>query len=235
MVEVPVYDAEGKEKEKLSFDEAVFGEKVKTRTLREVVLAYEANRRQGTNNNKNLSEVAGSGRKPWKQKGTGRARAGQKRAPQRHKGSVAHGPHPRSYRVRVPAKMKRVALESALLAKFRAGRVAVVEGLTFEQPKTRRFAGLLANAGMDKGTLLVGLENGSEDGHRNFVLSARNVPGSLVMPIGQFNAYDVMKQRRILLTREAFEALKGGVDGLRTKAEQAAEATETKEPEAAAE
>lgn len=207
MVDVQVYDAEGKEKEKISFDESVFGDKVKTRTLREVVFAYEANRRQGTVNSLNVGDVSGSGKKPWRQKGTGRARAGQKRAPQRKKGAVAHGPHPRSYRVRIPTKMRKLALESALLAKFQAGDVYVVDGLSFEQPGTRKFAKMLHEAGIDEGTLLVGLDK--ED--RNFYLSARNVKGSLIRPVDRFNAYEVMKQRRILLTKEALEALKNGV------------------------
>jgi large subunit ribosomal protein L4 len=207
MVEVQVYDAEGKEKEKISFDESVFGDKVKSRTLREVVFAYEANRRQGTVNTLNVGDVSGSGKKPWRQKGTGRARVGQKRGPHRKKGSVAHGPHPRNYRVRVPAKMRKLALESALLAKFQAGAVMVVDGLSFEQPKTSKFTKMLAGAGIDEGTLLVGLDK--ED--RNFYLSARNVKGSLVRPVDRFNAYEVMKQRRVLLTKEAFEALKNGV------------------------
>lgn len=212
MLEVQVYDADGKAKEKISFDESVFGDKVKTRTLREVIIAYEANRRQGTNNTLNLSDVAGSNKKPWRQKGTGRARTGQKRAPHRHKGSVAHGPHPRSYRVRIPAKMKRLALESALLAKFKAGDVAVVDGLNFEKPKTAKFTRMLRGAGLDRGTLLLGLDKDD----RNFYLSARNVPGSMVRQINELNALEVSRQRRLLLTREAFDALKGGLDKLKT-------------------
>jgi large subunit ribosomal protein L4 len=207
MIEVQVYDADGNAKEKISFDETVFGDKVKTRTLREVIIAYEANRRQGNANTLNLSDVAGSNKKPWKQKGTGRARTGQKRAPHRHKGSVAHGPHPRSYRVRIPAKMRKLALESALLAKFRAGDVAVVDGLNFDKPKTSKFTKLLRKSGLEKGSLLVGL--GAED--RNFFLSVRNVPRSLVRPVSQFNALEVSRQRRLLLTRDALEALKSGV------------------------
>ncbi|MCB9934280.1 MAG: 50S ribosomal protein L4 [Planctomycetes bacterium] len=207
MIEVQVYDADGKAKEKLSFDESVFGDKVKTRTLREVVISYEANRRQGNANSKNLSDVAGSNKKPWRQKGTGRARTGQKHAPHRVKGSVAHGPHPRSYRVRIPAKMRKLALESALLAKFRAGDVAVVDGLSFDKPKTAKLTKMLRTAGLDSGSLLLGLAG--ED--RNFYLSARNIPRSLVRPVAQLNAYEVAKQRRLLLTREAFDALKRGV------------------------
>ena len=207
MIEVQVYDAEGKEKEKISFDETVFGDKVKTRTLREILVAYEANRRQGNANSKNLSDVAGSNKKPWRQKGTGRARTGQKRAPHRHKGSVAHGPHPRSYRVRIPAKMKKLALNSALLAKFRAGQVAVVDGLSFDKPKTSKLTKMLRTAGFAGGSFLLGLEK--ED--RNFYLSARNIPRSVICPVSQFNALDVSRQRRVLLTREAFEVLKNGV------------------------
>lgn len=207
MIEVQVYDAEGKEKEKISFDETVFGDKVKTRTLREVLVAYEANRRQGNANSKNLSDVSGSNKKPWRQKGTGRARAGQKRAPHRHKGSVAHGPHPRSYRVRIPTKMKRLALNSALLAKFRAGQVAVVDGLSFDKPKTSKLTKMLRTSGFSSGSFLLGLEK--ED--RNFYLSARNIPRSVICPVSEFNALDVSRQRRVLLTREAFEVLKNGV------------------------
>ena len=208
MIEVQVYDAEGKEKEKISFDETVFGDKVKTRTLREVLIAYEANRRQGNADSKNLSDVSGSNKKPWRQKGTGRARTGQKRAPHRHKGSVAHGPHPRSYRVRIPAKMKKLALNSALLAKFRAGDVAVVDGLSFDKPRTAKLTKMLRGAGLDGGSVLLGLDK--ED--RNFYLSARNIPRSLIRPVSQFNALEVSRQRRVLLTREAFEALKNRVN-----------------------
>lgn len=206
MVEVQVYDANGKAKEKISFDESVFGDSVKTRTLREVVYAYEANRRQGTVNSKNLGDVQGSNKKPWGQKGTGRARTGQKHAPHRTKGSVAHGPHPRSFRVRIPAKMKAIALQSALLAKFRDGQVSVVDGLTFDKPKTSKFAKMLDNSGLARGTLLIGVER--ED--RNFYLSARNLQGSLVRAVSGFNAYEVVKQRRMLLTREALNLLKTG-------------------------
>jgi large subunit ribosomal protein L4 len=208
MVEVQVFDASGKPKEKISFDESVFGDKVKSRTLREVVYAYEANRRQGTVNTKNLSDVNGSNKKPWKQKGTGRARTGQKHAPHRVKGSVAHGPHPRSFRVRVPAQMRRLALESALLGKFRAGKVFVVDGLSFDKPKTRQLSKMLTTAGLAEGTLLLGLAK--ED--RNLFLSARNIKGSLVRPVSQFNAFEVVKQRRVLLTKEALESLKRGVN-----------------------
>lgn len=207
MVELQVYDAEGKKKEKISFDESVFGDKVLTRTLREVVYAQEANRRQGNANSKNLSDVRGSNRKPFKQKGTGRARQGQRRAPQRHKGSVAHGPHPRSYYVTVPAKMRRLALESALLSKFRDLEVAVVDGLEFKKPATAKMAKMLALAGLDRGSLLLGVEK--ED--RNLYLSLRNLPRTMVRPVAQFNAYEILQQRRLLLTRAALDALKEGV------------------------
>jgi large subunit ribosomal protein L4 len=213
MIEVQVYDASGKAKEKLSFDESVFGDKVKSRTLREVVIAYEANRRQGNANTLNEGEVAGSNKKMWRQKGTGRARTGQKHAPHRVKGSVAHGPHPRSYRVRIPAKMRKLALESALLAKFQSGDVAVVDGLSFDKPKTATLTKMLRTAGLDNGSLLLGVNKDD----RNFYLSARNIPRSLVRKISQFNALEVLRQRRLLLTREAFDALKNGVSAAEEK------------------
>jgi len=207
MIEVQVYDANGKPKEKISFDESVFGDKVKTRTLREVVFAYERNQRQGTVNSKNLSDVAGSNKKPWKQKGTGRARTGQKHAPHRKKGSVAHGPHPRDFHNTIPAKMRRLALQSALLARFKGGAVSVVDGLKFEKPQTRKLTKMLDTAGLAHGSLLLGLA--SQD--RNFYLSARNIPRSLVRTVRDFNAYEVMKQRRVLLTRDALDSLKNGL------------------------
>ncbi|MCB9893758.1 MAG: 50S ribosomal protein L4 [Planctomycetes bacterium] len=213
MIEVQVYDADGKAKEKISFDESVFGDKVKTRTLREVIIAYEANQRQGTANTLNLGDVQGSNKKPWRQKGTGRARTGQKHAPHRVKGSVAHGPHPRSYRVRIPAKMRKLALHSALLAKFKAGAVAVVDGLSFDKPKTAKLTRMLRGAGLDHGSLLLGVDK--ED--RNFYLSARNIPRSLVRPVAQLNAFEVSRQRRLLLTREAFDALTSGNAGKEKK------------------
>lgn len=214
MVELQVYDADGKATSKVKFDESVFGDKVKSRTLREVVYAYEANLRQGNANSKNLSDVSGSNKKPFKQKGTGRARQGQKRAPHRHKGSVAHGPHPRSFRVDVPAKMRRLALESALLSKFKDAEVAVVEGLSFDKPKTAKLAKMLSKSGLGSGSVLIGLPKADE----NFYMSSRNIPRTLVRPLPQLNAYEVIKQRRLLLTREALDALKGGLKALLAKA-----------------
>jgi|GEM_PF-50610 len=217
MVELQVYDAEGKATSKVKFDESVFGEKVKSRTLREVVYAYEANLRQGNANSKNLSDVAGSNKKPWKQKGTGRARTGQKRAPHRKKGSVAHGPHPRSFYVTVPPKMRRLALESALLSKFQDAEVAVVDGLSFDKPKTAKLAGMLSASGLDAGSILIGLPKQDN----NFYLSSRNLPRTLVRPLAQLNAYEVIKQRRLLLTKEALDALKGGMKPVLAKAAEA--------------
>ncbi len=222
MVELQVYDAEGKATSKVKFDESVFGEKVKSRTLREVVYAYEANLRQGNANSKNLSDVAGSNKKPWKQKGTGRARTGQKRAPHRKKGSVAHGPHPRSFYVTVPPKMRRLALESALLSKFKDAEVAVVEGLKFDKPKTSKLAGMLSQSGLDAGSVLIGLP--AQD--HNFFLSSRNLQRTLVRPLAQLNAYEVIKQRRLLLTKEALDALKGGMKPVLEKAAEQARIAE---------
>jgi large subunit ribosomal protein L4 len=232
MVELQVYDADGKAKSKIKFDESVFGDKVKSKTLREVVYAYEANLRQGNANSKNLSDVAGSNKKPWKQKGTGRARTGQKRAPHRKKGSVAHGPHPRSFYVTVPPKMRRVALDSALLSKFQDSEVVVVEGLKFDKPKTSKLASMLSASGLDVGSVLIGLPKLDH----NFFMSSRNLQRTLVRPLAQLNAYEVIKQRRLLLTTEALDALKGGMQPVLEKAAEenkvANEAKASSEPKA---
>lgn len=206
MVQVSVYDAEGAEVRKENFDESVFGEKVLTKTLHLVVVAYGRNKRQGTHSTKTRSDVSGSRRKMWKQKGTGRARAGDKRPPHWRGGGVAHGPKPRDYYSKIPARLRHAALKSAYLSKFRDGEVCVVEGISLDKPQTKLIAGFIAGA-VKKGSTLFAL--GGPD--KNFYLSARNIQRTKVKEVRELNAYDIMRHGKLVLTPEAFAHLKAGV------------------------
>ncbi len=202
MIEIPVFDTTGKEVGKVSVDEAAFGGKVHLKLLRDVVVMYLANKRQGTASTKRRGEVEGSTRKPWKQKHTGRARSGTVRSPLWRKGGVIFGPQPRDYRYDMPKQMKRHALDSALLSKFRDKETKILSGYAPAKAKTSEFAKLLKALGI-QGSVLVG----TKAIDKNAYLSARNVPRTMLMPVADFNAYDVVKHKTLLLTKDAFEAL----------------------------
>jgi large subunit ribosomal protein L4 len=204
MAQIPVYNAEGKQVRKVDFDESVFGEKVLVKTLQTVVLGYARNQRQGNAHAKTRGEVAGSNRKLWKQKGTGRARVGDRRPPNRTGGGVSHGPRSRDWHRPIPAQLRRTALSSALLSKFRDGEVAAFEGLNFgDGPKTSRVAKFMTGSGTPANALIA-----VESNQPNLVLSVRNLPRTVVREVRDLNAYEVMKARRLVLSIAALEALK---------------------------
>ena len=142
--------------------------------------------------------VSGGGRKPWRQKGTGRARHGSTRSPIWTKGGVVFGPQPRDYKFNLPKKARRVAIKSALSAKVRDGEVLIVEGLHFEAPKTKEMAALLGKMNVDRSAIVVMAE---EDA--NVVLSARNIPGISSMIPTDLNVYDVLRHKNLILTADA--------------------------------
>src|SRR6185503_20046416 len=144
---VPVRDAEGKEIEKLEVDGSKIDQRLRPRLLKEAVVMYQANRRVGTHETKTSGHVAGSTKKPWRQKGTGRARAGTRKSPLWRGGGIIFGPHPRDYSWSMPKSKRRLALRSALYSKFRDGEVVVVDGLKVEKPSTRYLAKLLKAVG----------------------------------------------------------------------------------------
>lgn len=162
---------------------------------------YRANKRVGTHSTKTRAEVAGSTKKPWKQKGTGRARAGSRKSPLWRGGGVIFGPRPRDYSYQIPRKQRRLALRSALSAKLRGGEAIVLEGLSLSSPRTRDVARALTAAGVRGSCLLLTALH-----DKNIVLSARNIPGVVVSPVGESNALDVLKARTIVLTRDALDA-----------------------------
>jgi large subunit ribosomal protein L4 len=201
-MELPVYDESGELAGKVKFDESVLGTKVKRKLLHQAVVMYEARQRAGTARTKTRAERAGTGRKPWRQKGTGRARAGSRRSPLWRKGGTIWGPKPRDYGWSMPVKARREALRSALLSKFREERVKVIDKLEFDAPKTKRIARLLENLGIKSKVLL------AVKGHQpELYKSVRNVPRTVMSAIRDLNAYEVLRGGELLITKEALEAL----------------------------
>lgn len=203
MAELPLYDRTGKNAGTITVDEKIFGDKVKKRLLHQVVIIHEANQRQGTASTKTRGEVEGSTRKPWPQKHTGMARAGTIRSPIWRHGGIVFGPRPRDYRLTLTDSMRKAALNSALLGKILDKAVGVIEGIEVKPPKlTRQVAALLKTIGYDRSTL-IGIEAPSREAH----LATRNLPRVKLVPVREFNAYDILKHRNVLLTKGALEAL----------------------------
>jgi large subunit ribosomal protein L4 len=201
-MELPVYNESGELAGKVQFDETVLGTKVKRRLLHEAVVMYEARRRRGTVKTKTRAQRAGTGRKPWRQKGTGRARVGSRRSPLWRKGGVIWGPKPRDFSYSMPIKARREALRSALLSKFKDEQVKVIDKLDFEAPKTKRMAELLKRLGIKSRCLLAVKES-----QANVLKSVRNIPRTAMSAIGDLNAFDVLRGGEILFTKEAIESL----------------------------
>jgi large subunit ribosomal protein L4 len=202
---VPVLSQEGKELEKLRVDEQKLGGHVHKRALRDYVIMYEANQRQGTVSTKTRGEVAGTGKKPWRQKGTGRARVGSRRSPLWRAGGKIFGPKPRDYSYSIPKKAKHLALKSALLSKFQDGEATVVDTLTLAAPKTKEVARVLRALGLADATCLIAIPKHDE----TFWRCARNIQSVIVRPVAELNAYEVLHQRRLLIVKEALQQLVG--------------------------
>lgn len=203
MADLKVKDRSGNEVETVSVRDDVFGKYVNRRLLRDALVMYEANRRQGTASTKTRSEVAGSGRKPWRQKGTGRARAGTVRSPIARKGGIVFGPKPRDFSYSMPRKALRKALANALLSKIRNSEMHLVDSLEFEKPRAKEMSEVLRNFGLAGSVAIV---VGPSD--KNAYLSARNVPKARVRKASELNAMDVLACRHVLVTKEAFETLR---------------------------
>lgn len=199
-MEVTGYTTQGEaQKARAALPESVFDGTVNEHALHQVVTAILAHQRQGTAATKTRGAVRGGGRKPWRQKGTGRARAGTIRSPLWRGGSVVFGPQPRSYDVRVPRKVKRLAIRSALNARAVEGRVAVVDALELEEPRTKEIAGLIKGIGVEGRNVLL-LTDGNKP---NVYLSGRNIPGLMVCPWGEASAYDLLWSDLVLIEAPA--------------------------------
>jgi len=202
MLQVPVYNTDGQRVRTAAVDEAALGGRVRRQLLRDAVVMYEANRRVGTRKAKTRAEVVGTGRKMYRQKGTGYSRAGSRRSPIRRGGGVPYTVAQRDYRRAMPAKARRLALASALLSKFQDGEALVLEGLAFEVPRTKTMRQILDRIGIGASFLLV-----LDETDANTHLSARNIHGAMVRPVAELNAYDVLRQRRLILTPKALDAI----------------------------
>ena len=198
---LPVFDANGKRtQEILEFDEKIFGDQVHRVVLKNAILMYEARQRAGTHATKTRSECSGSGRKLWRQKGTGRARVGPSRPPHWRGGGTVFGPHPRDYSYSMPKKARRKALDSAWLAKFVDKEIMVIESFDLpEKPKTAKVYATLQQLQLGGKSVLVGI--GGED--QLLYKSLRNLPGVSMENIVRFNPYILLANDRIVLLKEA--------------------------------
>lgn len=202
MAKVEVKNLEGQVVKERELAEAVFGVKPNQSLLWEAVRAYLASRRSGTHSTKSRGEVRGGGKKPWRQKGTGRARVGSIRSSLWRHGSIAHGPKPRDYTIKLPARMLRGALRSALAAKYQESKLTVVDGLSLEQAKTKAFHGALLKLGIHKSVLVV-----NDATNPNLELSSRNIEGCDLVRHHQLEAYDVLSHDGILISESALARL----------------------------
>lgn len=193
---------EGAKTGSMEVSEAIFAAEVNKAVLHQVVVNYLANQRQGTQSTKTRTEVRGGGIKPWRQKGTGRARQGSIRAPQWTGGGVALGPKPRDYRYSVNKKVKKIALKSALSAKYEAYEIFVIEDLKMDEIKTATIAKMLKGLEISSKALIVTAEC-----DENIYKSARNIKGVTPTYVGTLNTYEVLKHDKLILSKEAVAKL----------------------------
>jgi len=202
MIDVPVYDTSGNQTDSLQVDEAVLGGEVRMDLLKQAVVSYRANQRQGSARTKGRSMIEGSTRKLYRQKGTGNARMGSVRNPIRRGGGHTFAKLERSFRRDLPRRMKQLARNSALLAKLQASNVAVIDGLTMEAPRTKVLHGVLKALGADGGCVLA-LDGPNEAIYK----SGRNLPKIEVRQVQDLNAYEILRRKKLLFTRGAFEVV----------------------------
>ena len=197
MPTVGLFNKEGNKIEDIQLNDNIFAVEVNADAMHQVVVALLANKRQGTQSAKTRAEVRGGGIKPWRQKGTGRARQGSIRAPQWIKGGVVFAPKPRDYRMSIPKSMRRVAMLSALTSKVQNDEMVVLDSLTLEAPKTKEIVKML-NAFNAKKTLIV-----TAEANETVYKSARNIEGVAVFPVNNINVYDLLKYSKVIMTKDA--------------------------------
>jgi len=201
MAKVQILDQTGKKTKEINVPEDVLSYPVKEHLIYEAVVNYRANQRRGTASTKTRAEVKGGGRKPWKQKGTGRAGAGSTRSPLWRSGGITFGPKPRDYSYKMPRKAKRNALKSALAMKFAEKQIMVMDSLKFKEPKTKEGLSFLKKFKIESALVIDNQEN------RNLFLSLRNIQKVKVVDFNQVNIYDVLNHKSLVFTQKAFESL----------------------------
>ena len=202
MAKVSVLNMEGSEVGTIELSDAVFGVEVNEHLVHQAVLSQLANNRQGTQKAKTRSEVSGGGRKPWRQKGTGRARQGSTRAPQWRGGGVVFGPTPRSYKFKLNRKVRRLALKSALSSKVQDNEFTAIDGISFEAPKTKQMVKVLENLNSPVKTLIV-----VDEITLNVEKSASNIPGVKLLDAKHVNVYDILNSDKLIMTEAAIKAV----------------------------
>ncbi|WP_404446957.1 50S ribosomal protein L4 [Sutcliffiella horikoshii] len=202
MPKVALYNQAGANVGEVELADAVFGIEPNNSVLFDAIVMQRASQRQGTAKVKGRSEVAGGGRKPWRQKGTGRARQGSIRSPQWRGGGIVFGPTPRSYSYKLPKKVRRLAIKSALSSKVLENELLVLEGLAFDAPKTREMTSVLKGLEINRKALIV-----TADADENVALSARNIPGVTVVTVTGVNVLDVVNHDKVIFTKDAVQKL----------------------------
>ena len=202
MPKVDVYDIQGKKVSDVNLSEAIFGIEPNEAIVHSVLVNYLANQRQGTQSTKTRSEVSGGGRKPWRQKGTGRARQGSIRAPQWIKGGIALGPKPRSYSYKVNKKEKQLAIKSLLSSKVKEQELTVVDKLELAEVKTKTMVKALSDLKVEGKTLII-----LADKNDNVYLSSRNIEGVKAITLNMINVYDLLKYNKLVLPLETVKKL----------------------------
>ncbi|MEN8907028.1 MAG: 50S ribosomal protein L4 [Clostridiales bacterium] len=210
MPKVDLFDMDGKKIGDIDLNDNIFGIEVKKEVLHSVVVNQLANKRQGTQSTKTKSEVRGGGSKPWRQKGTGRARHGSIRSAQWIKGGVVFAPKPRSYNYTLPKKVKRLALKSALSSKVLEKDIIVLDDISFDEIKTKNMYKVLKNLETEKNALVIlPTVNKSKDDEsklkKSFVIrrSSNNIPGVKTLMVNTINVYDILKYNKLILTKES--------------------------------
>ncbi len=202
MPQITVFDMTGKSVGEMTLSDAIFGIEPNTSVMHAAVVNYLANQRQGTQSTLTRSEVSGGGRKPWKQKGTGRARQGSTRAPQWTHGGIALGPKPRDYSYALPKKVKRLALKSAFSTKVADNNMIVVDNIAVDGYKTKAVAEMLSNLGADKKALIVMPEVDAK-----LIKSAANIPGVKTALVNTINVYDILNCDKFIVAKSALEKI----------------------------
>lgn len=202
MPKIDVYNVEGTKVGDLKLNDEIFGIEPNEDVVHEAIVNFLANQRQGTQSTKTRAEVRGGGIKPWKQKGTGRARQGSIRAPQWIKGGIALGPKPRSYKYTLNKKVKRLALKSVLSSKVLENELIVVDELKMSEIKTKNMIKVLSNLKIDSKVLVVIPENDI-----NVQKSIKNIPGAKVCLVSTINVYDILKYTKLVITKQAVEKI----------------------------
>ena len=201
MLKVDVLNIEGKKIGDLELNEKVFGVEVNEVLMHAALVNYLANQRQGTQSTKTRSEVSGGGRKPWKQKGTGRAIQGSIRAPQWIKGGIALGPKPRKYTYAIPKKMRQAAIKSALTAKLQEGNLVVVDKIALKEIKTKKMVEVLNKLNAEKALVVINAKD------INVTASTKNIENAKAITVNTINIFDLLKYNKLVITSDAVKTI----------------------------